>query len=57
MIMMNLMWLQADSVPESRRAAVFGIMSGIASSSFVFGNLSTRFLSTSVVFQVFDRDV
>lgn len=42
----------ADNVSESRRAAVFGIMSGFASSSFVFGNLSTRFLSTSAVFQI-----
>ncbi|KAL1533377.1 hippocampus abundant transcript 1 protein isoform X1 [Salvia divinorum] len=42
----------ADNVSESRRAAVFGIMSGFASSSFVLGNLSTRFLSTSAVFQV-----
>ncbi|KAH6821403.1 phospholipase D delta [Perilla frutescens var. hirtella] len=42
----------ADNVSESRRAAVFGIMSGFASSSFVFGNFSTRFLSTSAVFQV-----
>ncbi|GFP98234.1 hippocampus abundant transcript 1 protein [Phtheirospermum japonicum] len=42
----------ADNVPESRRAAVFGIMSGFASSSFVFGNFSTRFLSTSATFQV-----
>ncbi|KAL1542862.1 hippocampus abundant transcript 1 protein isoform X1 [Salvia divinorum] len=42
----------ADNVPESRRAAVFSIMSGFASSSFVFGNFSTRFLSTSAVFQV-----
>ncbi|XP_051123464.1 uncharacterized protein LOC127246252 [Andrographis paniculata] len=41
----------ADTVPESRRAAVFGIMSGIASSSFVFGNMSTRLLSTSAVFK------
>ncbi|PIN07216.1 putative transporter ADD1 (major facilitator superfamily) [Handroanthus impetiginosus] len=42
----------ADNVPESRRAAVFGIMSGFASSSFVFGNFSARFLSTSATFQV-----
>ncbi|XP_047960629.1 hippocampus abundant transcript 1 protein [Salvia hispanica] len=42
----------ADNVSESRRAAVFGIMSGFASSSFVLGNLSSRFLSTSAVFQV-----
>ncbi|KAL3639009.1 hypothetical protein CASFOL_016916 [Castilleja foliolosa] len=42
----------ADNVPESRRAAVFGMMSGVASSSFVFGNFSTRFISTSATFQV-----
>ncbi|KAI3464764.1 hypothetical protein Pfo_021427 [Paulownia fortunei] len=42
----------ADNVPEGRRAAVFGIMSGFSSSSFVFGNFSTRFLSTSATFQV-----
>ncbi|KAL6511904.1 hypothetical protein OROGR_021501 [Orobanche gracilis] len=42
----------ADNVPESKRASVFGIMSGFASSSYVFGNLSTRFLSTSATFQV-----
>ncbi|KAL6524878.1 hypothetical protein OROMI_030471 [Orobanche minor] len=42
----------ADNVPESKRASIFGIMSGFASSSYVFGNLSTRFLSTSATFQV-----
>ncbi|KAK6118849.1 hypothetical protein DH2020_047416 [Rehmannia glutinosa] len=42
----------ADNVPENRRASVFGIMSGFASSSFVFGNFSTRLLSTSATFQV-----
>ncbi|CAA0812450.1 Major facilitator superfamily protein [Striga hermonthica] len=42
----------ADNVPEGKRAAVFGIMSGFASSSFVFGNFSTRFLSTSDTFKV-----
>ncbi|CAI9777920.1 unnamed protein product [Fraxinus pennsylvanica] len=42
----------ADNVPESRRGAVFGIMSGIASSSFVLGNFSARFISTSATFQV-----
>ncbi|KAJ6336732.1 hypothetical protein OIU76_006581 [Salix suchowensis] len=36
----------ADNVPESRRASTFGILTGIASSAFVCGNLSTRFLST-----------
>ncbi|KAG6783638.1 hypothetical protein POTOM_009301 [Populus tomentosa] len=42
----------ADNVPESRRASTFGILSGIASSAFVCGNLSTRFLSTSSTFQI-----
>ncbi|GER39960.1 major facilitator superfamily protein, partial [Striga asiatica] len=42
----------ADNVPDGKRAAVFGIMSGFASSSFVFGNFSARFLSTSATFQV-----
>ncbi|KAL2468183.1 Major facilitator superfamily protein [Forsythia ovata] len=42
----------ADNVPECKRAAVFGILSGIASSSYVFGNFSTRFISTSATFQV-----
>lgn len=45
---------QADVVPESRRASVFGVLSGIASSAFVCGNLSTRFLSTASTFQVRD---
>ncbi|KAH8509652.1 hypothetical protein H0E87_011427 [Populus deltoides] len=42
----------ADNVPEGRRASAFGILSGIASSAFVCGNLSTRFLSTASTFQV-----
>ncbi|KAF3684317.1 putative plastocyanin, chloroplastic-like [Capsicum annuum] len=42
----------ADVVPESHRASVFGVLSGIASSAFVCGNLSTRFLSTASTFQV-----
>ncbi|XP_027149376.1 uncharacterized protein LOC113749745 isoform X2 [Coffea eugenioides] len=42
----------ADNVPESKRVSIFGILSGIASCAFVCGNLSTRFLSTSAVFQV-----
>ncbi|CAA0831097.1 Major facilitator superfamily protein [Striga hermonthica] len=49
------MWLpdtSGDNVPEGKRASVFGIMSSFASSSFVFGNFSTRFLSTSATFQV-----
>ncbi|KAI3696041.1 hypothetical protein L1987_79050 [Smallanthus sonchifolius] len=43
----------ADNVALPRRATAFGILSGISSCSFVFGNLSTRFLpSTASVFQV-----
>ncbi|XP_057773403.1 uncharacterized protein LOC130992671 [Salvia miltiorrhiza] len=42
----------ADNVEESRRASVFAIMSGFSSASFVLGNLSARFLSTSATFQV-----
>ncbi|XP_058225525.1 uncharacterized protein LOC131334504 [Rhododendron vialii] len=42
----------ADNVPENQRASVFGILSGISSSAFVCGNLSTRFLSTPSTFQV-----
>ncbi|XAR61601.1 hypothetical protein NMG60_11016066 [Bertholletia excelsa] len=42
----------ADRIPEKRRASVFGILSGIHSSAFVCGNLSTRFLSTASTFQV-----
>ncbi|KAB2044798.1 hypothetical protein ES319_D01G115500v1 [Gossypium barbadense] len=42
----------ADNVPEGRRASAFGILSGIGSSAFVCGTLSTRFLSTASTFQV-----
>ncbi|KAM7514030.1 hypothetical protein LguiA_003613 [Lonicera macranthoides] len=42
----------ADNIGENRRASAFGILSGISSSAFVFGNLFTRFLSTSSTFQV-----
>ncbi|KAK4767980.1 hypothetical protein SAY87_003121 [Trapa incisa] len=42
----------ADNIPERRRATAFGILSGVASCSFVCGNLSTRFLSTPLTFQV-----
>ncbi|KAJ7957922.1 Hippocampus abundant transcript-like protein 1 [Quillaja saponaria] len=42
----------ADNVPEGPRAAAFGIMSGIGSAAFVCGTLTTRFLSTSLTFQV-----
>ncbi|KVI05190.1 Major facilitator superfamily [Cynara cardunculus var. scolymus] len=43
----------ADNVAVGRRGSAFGILSGISSCSFVFGNLSTRFLpSAASVFQV-----
>ncbi|KAG6648372.1 hippocampus abundant transcript-like protein 1 isoform X1 [Carya illinoinensis] len=42
----------ADNVLEGRRASAFGVLSGIGSSAFVCGTLSTRFLSTSSTFQV-----
>ncbi|CAN1315241.1 Hippocampus abundant transcript 1 protein [Linum perenne] len=42
----------ADNVPEGRRAAAFGILSGIGSASFVCGNFATRFISTASTFQV-----
>ncbi|KAK7310994.1 hypothetical protein RJT34_08830 [Clitoria ternatea] len=42
----------ADNIPESGRGTAFGILSGIASAAFVCGTLSTRFLSTTLTFQV-----
>lgn len=42
----------ADNITEKRRASSFGILSGITSCAFVCGNLSTRFISTEVTFQV-----
>ncbi|KAI4388489.1 hypothetical protein MLD38_000812 [Melastoma candidum] len=42
----------ADNVPSGSRVSAFGILSGIGSASSLCGNLSTRFLSTAVTFQV-----
>lgn len=42
----------ADNITEKKRASAFGILSGITSCAFVCGNLSTRFISTQVTFQV-----
>ncbi|CAI0382412.1 unnamed protein product [Linum tenue] len=42
----------ADNVPVGRRAAAFGILSGIGSAAFVCGNFVTRFLTTASTFQV-----
>ncbi|XP_072983251.1 uncharacterized protein [Typha latifolia] len=42
----------ADKVCERRRAAAFGVLSGISAAGFVTGTLAARFLSTSSTFQV-----
>ncbi|XP_074353636.1 uncharacterized protein LOC141692634 isoform X4 [Apium graveolens] len=42
----------ADNITEKKRASAFGILSGISSCAFVCGNLSTRFISTQLTFQV-----
>ncbi|KAG5542866.1 hypothetical protein RHGRI_015830 [Rhododendron griersonianum] len=42
----------ADNIPENRRTSAFGILSGITSTAFVAGNLSARFISTPLTFQV-----
>lgn len=44
---------QADKLPDRQRASAFGILSGVASASFVCGTLAVRFLSTSSTFQVY----
>lgn len=42
----------ADNISENRRTSAFGILSGITSTAFVAGNLSARFISTPLTFQV-----
>lgn len=42
----------ADNVTDGQKTAVFGIVSGIMSASFVCGTLAARFLSTATTFQV-----
>ncbi|GMH27349.1 hypothetical protein Nepgr_029192 [Nepenthes gracilis] len=42
----------ADNVAGSRRAGVFGMLTGIGSCAFVCGNIAARFLSTPSTFQV-----
>ncbi|ONL99625.1 Major facilitator superfamily protein [Zea mays] len=43
---------QADRVPETRRAAAFGVFSGVCSAGFVGGTVAARFLPVSSTFQV-----
>ncbi|KAF8765428.1 hypothetical protein HU200_008573 [Digitaria exilis] len=42
----------ADHVGPRRRAAAFGLLSGVSAAGFVAGTLTARFLSTSSTFQV-----
>ncbi|ONL99621.1 Major facilitator superfamily protein [Zea mays] len=42
----------ADRVPETRRAAAFGVFSGVCSAGFVGGTVAARFLPVSSTFQV-----
>ena len=42
----------ADKVPEGRRAAAFGVFSGVCTAGFVGGTIAARFLSVSSTFQV-----
>ncbi|XP_062222511.1 uncharacterized protein LOC133921586 [Phragmites australis] len=42
----------ADHVGPRRRAAAFGLLSGVSAAGFVSGTLTARFLSTSSTFQV-----
>ncbi|XP_062201579.1 uncharacterized protein LOC133904109 isoform X2 [Phragmites australis] len=42
----------ADRVPETRRAAAFGVFSGVCTAGFVFGTIAARFLPVSSTFQV-----
>ena len=44
--------LQADRVPETRRAAAFGVFSGVCSAGFVASTVAARFLPASSTFQV-----
>lgn len=46
------MWTQADHLGPSRRAAAFGLFSGVSAAGFVSGTLTARFLATSSTFQV-----
>lgn len=43
---------QADHVGTKRRAAAFGLLSGVSAAGFLSGTLTARFLATSSTFQV-----
>jgi len=45
-------WTQADHVGPRRRAAAFGLLSGVSAAGFVSGTLTARFLPTASTFQV-----
>ncbi|KAI3922556.1 hypothetical protein MKX01_006245 [Papaver californicum] len=42
----------ADNISESRRSSAFGILSGVGSSAFLCGTLTSRFISTQSTFKV-----
>ncbi|KAF0926352.1 hypothetical protein E2562_023071 [Oryza meyeriana var. granulata] len=42
----------ADKVPQSRRAAAFGVFSGVCLAGFVAGTVAARFLTVPCTFQV-----
>jgi len=44
--------VQADRVPETRRAAAFSVFSGVCSAGFVASTVAARFLPASSTFQV-----
>jgi MFS family permease len=41
----------ADKVPPSRRAAAFGVFSGVCLAGFVAGTVAARFLAVQSTFQ------
>ena len=48
----QILWTQADQVSTRRRAAAFGLLSGVSAAGFLSGTVTARFLSTSSTFQV-----
>jgi hypothetical protein len=46
------LWTQADHVSTRRRAAAFGLLSGVSAAGFLSGTITARFLPTSSTFQV-----